>query len=188
MMRRSDFEALLRHSRLLRASMNLAHERHQHLEQTLHGLGFSTVPRDQEAFTAMQVQAAKEIGGVEARMFLDAPQEIMKYHFGPLQVSLCLLYAMIERYRQLAQSNPTLHDESLDHFCHDNREFVESLEALRDSLLHQRHDNIDTQSSFVEAFTSGDHRGIVPLLIEGASIYEQYFKRLHPFIREINRL
>ena len=92
-------------------------------------LGFSTVPRDGEAFTALQVRAAKEIGGVETRMLFDAPQEVMKYHFGPLQVSLCLLYAMIERYRQLAKSDPTLTDDALDQFCHDNHEFVRNSET-----------------------------------------------------------
>ena len=32
----------------------------------------------------LQVETAQEIGGIRARMLLDAPEEIEKYHWGPL--------------------------------------------------------------------------------------------------------
>ena len=81
--------------------MNLAYDRHQQVQQTLVVLGLSKMPRDSENITQVQVQAAKEIGGIKTRMLLDAPSELEKYHFGPLQVSLCLLSAMLDEYARL---------------------------------------------------------------------------------------
>ena len=78
-----EYGDLLRHSHLLRASMNLAHDRHQQLQRTLAVLGFSEMPTDPENITRVQVEAANEIGGIKTRMLLDATAEVEKYHFGP---------------------------------------------------------------------------------------------------------
>ena len=184
---RTEFEALVRHAHLLRSSMNLVYDRQQQLEQTMRGLGFSSVPRDHKDFTRLQVQAAKEIGGIHTRILLDAPQEIEKFHWGPLQISLCLLYAVIERYKQLCKINPTFQDDALDKYCRENHQFVELLEALRDSILHQRYDNEGEQVKFVEKFTGDGNRRLKTLLIEGESAYKDYLRRLWHLLQEDDR-
>ena len=55
-----EYGALLRHSHLLRASMNLANDRYQQLQQTFDALGFSEMPADYENITRVQVEASKE--------------------------------------------------------------------------------------------------------------------------------
>ena len=55
----------------------------------------------------------------------------MMYHFGPLQVALCLLHVSIECYRDLKKSDPTLGRVPFDNFLDENTEFVERLGSLR---------------------------------------------------------
>ena len=113
----SEYGMMLRHSYYLRAAMNLAANRQQQLQKTLDGLGFAKIPTDHEDFTLVQVEAAKEIGGINTRMLLDAPREIEKYHFGPLQIALCLLYAIIEKYSELSKADQMFQDDAFDRYC-----------------------------------------------------------------------
>ena len=136
------------------------------------------MPRDHETLTLLQVHAAKEIGGVNTRMLLDAPQEVLKYHFGPLQIALALLFAIIEKYRQLSKAHPVFRDDAVDQYCRENHQFVENLEALRNSIVRQRYDNMDEQEKFVKEFSGGKTDHLVTLLIEGESVYRDYLKRL----------
>ena len=185
---KAEFEALVQHSYFLRSSMNLAYDRHQQLEQTMHDLGLSSMPTEGETLTLLQVQAAKEVGGVNTRMLLDAPQEILKYHFGPLQIALALkFFAIVERYKQLSKTYPTFQDEALDTYCRKNHQFMGTLEALRDSILHQRYDNMDEQRKFVEKFTGDGNKHLVTLLIEGESTYKDYLRRLWHLLQEGDR-
>ena len=170
-----EYGVLLRHSHLLRASMNLAYDRHQQLQQTLVVLGLSEMPRDSESITQVQVQAAKEIGGIRTRMLLDAPSELEKYHFGPLQVSLCLLSAMLDEYARLTGINPVFSDVEMDNFRERNQQFLQSLDGLRDSILHERYDNVDVQKQFVSS-QAGDP---VRLAIEGEQGLQRYLKLLN---------
>ena len=178
MKHRAEYEALVQHSHFLRSAMNLAYDRHQQLENTILDLGLSSMPRDHETLTLLQVHAAKEIGGVNTRMLLDAPQEVLKHHFGPLQIALALLFAIIEKYRQLSKAHPVFRDDAVDQYCRDNYQFVEDLEALRNSIVRQRYDNMDEQEKFVKEFSGGKTDHLVTLLIEGESVYRDYLKRL----------
>ena len=70
--------------------MNLAADREHQLSQTSNRLGVSGGNLQEETLTRLQVETAKEIGGFQTRMLLDAPREIAKYHFAPLQIALCV--------------------------------------------------------------------------------------------------
>lgn len=174
----SEYGMMLRHSYYLRAAMNLAANRQQQLQKTLDGLGFAKIPTDHEDFTLVQVEAAKEIGGINTRMLFDAPREIEKYHFGPLQIALCLLYAIIEKYRELSKANQMFQDDAFDRYCLENKQFVQQLSALRDSVLHQRYDNMDEQENFVKWFDGDRNKHCGTVLIEGESIYQDYLRSL----------
>ena len=159
--------------------MSLAHDRHRQLQQTLVDLGFSEMPRDRENITRVQVQAANDIGGVNTRMLLDASSEMEKYHFGPLQVSLCLLYAMFEEYSRLVGMHVVFSDVDLDSFRQRNHQILQSLEDVRDSLLHERYDNMGVQRQFVSSHL-GDP---VQLAIEGEQELLRYLKLLEERLR-----
>ena len=73
-------------------------------------------------------------------MLLDASSEMEKYHFGPLQMSLCLLYAMLEEYSRLTGIDAVFSDDDLDAFRLRNDQILQSLEDLRHSLLHERYE------------------------------------------------
>ncbi|MXX52660.1 MAG: hypothetical protein F4Z35_01515 [Dehalococcoidia bacterium] len=183
---KAEFDALVQHSHFLRSSMNLAYDRSRQLENTMQVLKLPSVPSDNETFTQLQVQAAQEIGGINTRMFLDAPEEIQKYHFGPLQVALSLLFAIIEKYRQLCNSHPIFQDDVLDQYCHENHQFVETLKTLRNSIVRQRYDNVDEQEKFVKEFSGDKSEHLVTLLIEGESVYRSYLSRLwHVLIKAV---
>ena len=154
--------------------MNLDYDRHQQLQQTLVAHGFSEMPKDREDITRVQVQAANEIGGIKTRMLLDASSEIQKYHFGPLQMSLCLLYAMLEEFLRLAGMNTVFSNDGLDAFIQQNDKVLQSLEGLRHSILHERYDNIDVQKQFVSSHV-GDP---VRFAIEGEQVFQRYLKLL----------
>ena len=172
------FEALWQHSHFLRSALMLAADRHEQLNRTLLRLGHSEIPTGDEAFLEVQMDTAREIGGIRTMMYLDAPQEIMKFHYGPLQVALCLLDAMIARYKTLSRDKPAFQDAGLDTYCNERSDFLQSLRAVRDSLLHERHENIVDQMAFVTVFRAENQDRIVSSLVEGAATYEAYLKRL----------
>ena len=170
------FGALCQHSHFLRSALALAADRHEQLNQTLCRLGHSELPTGDDAFLDVQMETAKEIGGIRTMMYLDAPQEIMKYHFGPLQVALCLLDAVVARYRKLSHDQPAFQDDEFDIWCNERPDFLQRLKAARDSLLHERHDTLVGQTAFVEALREQD--SIVSSLLEGAATYEAWLRRL----------
>ena len=154
--------------------MNLAYERHLQLQQTLDTLGFSEMPRDPKDLDQVQVHAAKEIGGIRTRMYLDAPREVEKYHFGPFQISLCLLSTIHVEYARLTGIRPVFSDDEMDRFRERNREFLQSLYQLRNSLLHERYENVDVQEQFVKSQLGR----LVQLAIEAEQGFQQYLKLL----------
>ncbi len=164
--------------------MNLANDRHQQIENTIQDLGLSSIPRDHETLTLLQVHTAKEIGGVNTRMLLDAPQEVLKYHFGPLQIALALLFAIVEKYRKLSKAHPVFRDDAVDQYCRENHQFVEDLEALRNSIVRQRYDNMDDQEKFTKEFSGDKTEHLVTLLIKGESLYQDYLRRLARSLKE----
>ena len=178
MRHQAEYAVMLYHSYYLRSAINIAHDRHQRLEQTRQNLGLSNKPMDSENIRSLQLQTAKEIGGVNTRMLLDAPEEIGKYHFGPLQIALCLLYAIIEKYRKLVKIYPAFQDNAIDKYCHENEQFVWLLKDVRDSILHQRHDNIEKQQKFVQEHSGDSSKHCLDLLLEGEEIYRDYLRRL----------
>ncbi len=183
---KTEYEALVQHSHFLRSSLNLAYDRHLQLENTMQALELSQIPKEQESLIQLQVQTAKEIGGVNAKMLGDAPLEIEKYHFGPLQIALSLLFAIIEKYRELSKRDPIFQDNVIDRFCSENHQFVRTLETLRNSILYQRYDNLDEQKRFIEKYSEDDNKHLVTLLIEAENIYKDYLRRLLPLLRGDN--
>ena len=137
--------------------------------------GFPTTEGD---FTKLQVEAAQEIGGIRARMLLDAPEEIEKYHWGPLQIALCLLAGVLVKYEALCTDDQSFQDDGIDAYRRQHHGFVNGLRELRDALLHQRYENMPTQAEFVKKFAGGQRSGIVELLLEGRAVYEGYVRRM----------
>ena len=176
--KREECWALWYHSCLLRAATNIASDRHRQLLQTLERVGFQEIPDDSGDFTKLQVEAAQEIGGIRARMLLDAPEEIEKYHWGPLQIALCLLAGVLVKYEALCTDDQSFQDDGIDAYRRQHHGFVNGLRELRDALLHQRYENMPTQAEFVKKFAGGQRSGIVELLLEGRAIYEGYVRRM----------
>ena len=112
--KRDECWALWYHSCLLRAATNLATDRHRQLVRILDRLGFQSIPEDSGEFTKLQVETAQEIGGIRTKMLLDAPEEIEKYHWGPLQSALCLLAGILPKYETLCSENRSFQDDEID--------------------------------------------------------------------------
>ena len=181
--KRDECWALWYHSCLLRAATNLAADRHRQLVRTLDRLGFRSIPDDRGDFTKLQVETAQEIGGIRTRMLLDAPEEIEKHHWGPLQIALCLLAGILAKYETLCRDDPTFQDDEIDAYCRQHAGFLKGLHDLRDSLLHQRYENMPTQVEFVKEFAGGQRSRIIELLLEGRSVYEGYVRRMGRSLR-----
>ena len=165
---------MFRHSHYLRAAMNLAADRDQQLARTAQKLGVPLANLHGDELTRVQLQTAKEIGGVWTRMLLDAPEEVMKYHFAPLQIALCLLYAIIERYQAWSRLYPAFRDKDLDEYCQENEAFLQQLKKLRDSLLHQHPANFKAQPTFVGQYG----KDMIAVLIEGERTCRNYLSQL----------
>ncbi len=101
-----------------------------------------------------------------------------------MQVALCLLFAIIERYKQLSKSIPIFQDDAMDNYCNENIDFIGHLEVTRDSILHQRYDNLDEQRIFVEMFKGDGNKHVVTLLREGENICQDYLRRLLAILRK----
>ena len=176
--KRDECWALWHHACLLRAATRLAASRQEHLSQTLNRLGLSTIPEGREELTRLQVETAKEIGGIRTMMVLDAPEEIEKYHWGPFQIALCLLAVAFKRYEQLGRTDQWFQDDGFDAYRRQHQDFVNRLDDVRDSLLHQRYENLPTQGEFVDEFRRGQAGDPVALLVEGVAAYEGYVRRM----------
>ena len=141
------------------------------------------MPRDPEAVTRIQVQAAQDIGGVDTRMLLDAPMEMEKFHFGPLQVALCLLCALMDEYVRLIKIDPVFLDDGMDAFRSGHEGFLGYVKEVRDSVLHERYDSTGVQSQFVATYGSE----AVKLAIESCDVLEQYLTALEARLRQPER-
>ena len=181
--KRDECWALWYHSCLLRAATNLAADRHRQLIRTLDRLRFQSIPDDSEDFTKLQVETAQEIGGIRTRMHLDAQEEIEKYHWGPLQIALCLLAGVLARYETLRRDDRSFQDDEIDAYRRQHAGFVRGLHDLRDSLLHQRYEKIPTQVEFVKEFAGGQRSRIVDLLLQGRLVYEGYVRHMGRSLR-----
>ena len=137
------------------------------------------MPRDPDNINRVQVQVATDIGGINTRMLLDASSEIEKYHFGPLQVALCLLYAVLEEYSRLTKTTIVFCNGNMDTFLQRNDHVLQSLKGLRHSILHERYDNIDVQRQFVSPHVGDSIR----LVIEGEQTFQSYLKLLEDRLR-----
>lgn len=184
MRHKSNYFALVQHSRFLRASLNLAYDRSRQLNQTLQELALSSLPTDSDGLMSIQQQTAREIGGINTKMLLDAPQEIEKYHFGPLQIALSLFSVMVTKYKNVSRVHPTFQDDVLDTYCQDCRGFLAELKDVRNSILHNRYDNIDTQRQFVRAFTGGNNEHLVTMLTKGVEAFDDYLRRLWHLLQD----
>ena len=176
--KRDECWALWHHACLLRAATHLASSRHEQLSQTLKRLDLSTIPEGLGEFTRLQVETAKEIGGIRTMMSMDAPEEIEKYHWGPFQIALCLLAVAFKRYEQLGRADQWFQDDQFDAYRRRHQDFVNRLDDVRDSLLHQRYENLPTQREFVDEFRRGKEGDPVALLLKGVAAYEGYVRRM----------
>ena len=132
-----------------------------------------------EKVIKVQLQTAKNIGCLQTRMQLDAPREIEKFHFGPLQLSYCVLYAIIEKYEKLIKQDHIYKDDGMDKYRTDNAKFLRDLKLVRDSILHQRTDNFQKQERFVNDWSNEVfNKNMLDLLLVGLNTYEQYLQRL----------
>ena len=174
----SQYWAMVKHFYYLNASLNLVFDREQQLLSTLAGQKLKEVPTDENGFTTFLKQVSQELGGVRTRMLFDAPREVMLYHFGPIQISLCLLYAVLEAYKRLIDIDPVFRFNEMDDFCRENDQFVSQLKELRNSVLHPRHEKACDQLRFLSAFSGEDGEHFAILLKEGAKIYKDYLLKL----------
>ena len=71
----------------------------------------------------------------------------------------------------------------IDAYRRQHAGFVKGIHDLRDSLLHQRYENMSTQVEFVTKFAGGQRSRIVELLLEGRSVYEGYVRRMGRSLR-----
>ena len=108
-------------------------------------------------------------------MLLDAPG---KYHWGPLQIALCLLAGVLAKYEALCRDDRSFQDDAVDTYRRQHSGFVNGLRELRDSLLHERYENVPTQIEFVGKFEGEGRSRIIELLLEGRSVYEGYVRRM----------
>lgn len=178
MINESQLNTLLARSHLLRCATNLAYDRSLQLDGTLRTLGMSSMPEPEDELLRLQLQTAQEIGGIRTLMLLDASREIMMYHFGPLQVALCLLHVALEYYGELAKSGPVFRSKPVDNFLGENSEFVERLKDLRNSVLHSNLDNMPKQKEFVSTYSGSSHKHLVAVLVEGERTYREYVQGL----------
>ena len=182
--KRDECWALWYHSCLLRAVTNLVADRHRQLVGTQDRLGIQAIPVNSGDLDKLQVETAQEIGGIRARMLLDAPEEIEKYHWGPLQIALCLLAGVLAKYEALCKDDASFQDTGIDGYLGQHGEFVTGLRDLRHSLLHQRYENMPTQVEFVKKFAGGQDGQMIELLMEGRTVYEGYVKRMGLSLRD----
>ena len=174
--KRREHYLLMNHSHYLRCMTNLAYIRHNELNQTIQDLGLSGKALEGDNLMSIQVATAEKIGGLRTGMLGDAFEEILKYDCGPLQIAYCLLYAMIEKHRKLIKVYPLFKDKHIDKYYASNEEYIQSLKYLRNSLLHQRHDNVENQKKFVVAFNDTD-TNCLEFLMEGQTIFDNMLMR-----------
>ena len=180
---KKEYALLLDHSYYFRVALNLARHRYQELLRTAEDLGLSDKWSDSESLTSIQIQTEKELGGVSTRIPIDWQLEIQKYHFGPMQVASCLLYEILQKYQNLVKDWPVFKDENIDRYCRKNESFIRKnenfiqlLKGLRDSILHERYENLGRQEEFVTTFTQDG--SLTLLLDEGQNLFEDLLKRV----------
>ena len=174
--KRREHYLLTNHSYYLRCMTNLAQIRHDELNQTIQELGLSNKNLKGDNLTSVQIATSKKIGGLRTGMLDDAPEEILKYQYGPLQIAYCLLYAMIEKHRKLVKVYPLFKDKHIDKYYASNEEYIQSLKYLRHSLLHQYNDNVEDQKTFLLQFDDTDTNDL-EFLLEGQAIFEDMLMR-----------
>lgn len=72
----------------------------------------------------------------KARMMWDVTREIDSYVFGPMQLFFCVSWAVIDRYRYLANQHPDLVLVELEQYVHINSVSFDAAKKLRDWVLH----------------------------------------------------
>ena len=177
---RIECSLLVKHSRLLRSTVNLAYDRFQQLQKIENSVELSGTLMDGDNLRSVQLKAAEERGGIKTRMLLDVPKEIEKYDHAPLQISYCLLYAMLEKYKYLIQNYLLFQDEKIDKYCQENQEYIRSLKNVRDSILHERFDNLNEQEKFLAQFKDSS----LALLLEGQQLFDDLLMRIWSEVKD----
>ena len=169
---------LRKHSRYLRCMTNLAQIRQNELDQTIqdHGLSNKVLKDDDLTSGPVRIATAKKIGGLRTGMRGDASEEIQKYHYGPLQIAYCLLYAMIEKHKKLVKVHPLFKDKHIDKYYASNEERIQLVKDLRHSLLHEYPDNVEDQKTFLLKFDGTDTNDR-EFLRKGQAIFEGMLMR-----------
>ena len=173
---RDKFDVLLRHSHFLRSALSLAINRSCQYDQRCVALGYSEASLDPEVIQKVCAKTKKEADFIFEYMNLESSYEIRKFYCGPAQITLCLAWAMKSRYKKLSQNNSSFQDAELDSYFDKNDNFFNKMKNARDSLLHERSDNVYKQA---DLYVSIDSRGsILDTLFEYAENYEAYLQRL----------
>ena len=181
---KNNFCLLLQHSHHLRCLTDLAKDRFRDLLESYENSNNDTTRAKKEKGIKVQLQTANNLGGLQTRMLFEASREIEKFHLGPLQLSYCALYAIIEKYEKLVKQDQIYKDDGMDKYCTDNAKFLRDLKLVRNSILHQRIDNLQAQERFVNDWSNeAFNRNMLDLLFAGLNTYEQYLRKLHKSIK-----
>ncbi|MYB18606.1 MAG: hypothetical protein F4Y16_06435 [Holophagales bacterium] len=132
--------------------------------------------QDESNILQVQQEAAREMGGFETKMLLDAPGEVACYHFGPLQIALVLVLNLRRRYTFNSKRDAGFQDDEFETYCLDREAFFSDIGGLRDTILHPRADNLDVQKRILDS-SQGD---LEATMLDAALAHEAYLGRLGP--------
>ena len=99
---------------------------------------------------------------VQAKMLSDQGLEDDKFNrlilgwttYYPLSLYLSLLYAEIEFYEIVKNTDNEFADDALDSYLNQNRQFVDTLEGFRHGFLHPSKGSLQTENEFLQAGNS----------------------------------
>lgn len=171
--RRQHFRALLTHSHLLRACINLWADRDRQLRTTCSQLGLSPDMINENNLQDVELATARDIGTPWVNYLAVGAQEIMKYYFSPLQMGLVLFATIVHRYRELCDGDSQLCDNEFDDYLWQRSDFVDDLDKLRNTLLHDQPGKREEQIRITREYAVNE------LLMEGVTVFEEYLKRFH---------
>ncbi|MCY3959966.1 MAG: hypothetical protein OXG65_16970 [Chloroflexi bacterium] len=96
----------------------------------------------------------------------------------------CLLSALLERYEEFTQANPSSRHEPLDSYCRTHRDLLDGLKAIRNKLLHPLNATpFPPYSAFDQSLTSLE-RSPTHALVELQVALDKYLLRLREQLRQ----
>ena len=173
---RDKFDVLLRHSHFLRSALSLAGNRSYQYSQRCVALGYSDASLEPKAIRGVWEETTKGGGFIFEHINLESLYEVRRFYCGPAQIALCLAWAMKSKYERLSKNDSSFCDEEIDDYFNNNTNFFNKMKSTRNSLLHERSDNIYRQADI--SGTIDPNESILDKLFEYAKNYEAYLQRL----------